>query len=55
MVDFDPTRLFKFIGYGNPAASIWFIGAEEGLGGAMSEEEAQKNLGPEQNSTPLWT
>lgn len=32
------------LGYGNPAGPVWFIGAEEGLGGAMSEGEQEANI-----------
>ncbi len=32
-----------FLGYGNPCNSVWFIGIEEGLGGA-TDEDAAKNL-----------
>ena len=36
--------LASFIGYGNPHAKLWFVGAEEGLGGAMTPEEVSVNL-----------
>jgi hypothetical protein len=36
-------RVVSFIGYGRPAAPVWFIGIEEGLGD-MSSAEAVKNL-----------
>lgn len=32
------------IGYGNPSAPLWFVGAEEGLGGKMNEHEQAANL-----------
>jgi len=32
------------IGYGNPSAPVWFVGAEEGLGGKMSTTEREANL-----------
>jgi hypothetical protein len=32
-----------FLGYGNPTESVWFVGIEEGLGGATTEDAA-KNL-----------
>lgn len=36
--------LLSFIGYGNPNAGLRFVGAEEGLGGAMTIEEQSVNL-----------
>jgi hypothetical protein len=39
----EATRIATFLGYGNPAAPVWFIGFEEGLG-KMSDDEAMKNL-----------
>lgn len=36
-------RIAGFLGYGEPADSIWFIGKEEGLGD-MDEDDAMKNL-----------
>lgn len=39
----EATRIATFLGYGNPAAAVWFVGFEEGLG-RMSDDEARKNL-----------
>ena len=36
-------RIAGFLGYGNPCGSVWFIGIEEGLGGATLDD-AIKNL-----------
>lgn len=36
--------LARHIGYGNPAAPLWFVGGEEGLGGSMSAREQADNL-----------
>ncbi|MBW0145784.1 hypothetical protein [Sphingomicrobium clamense] len=47
MVELEPSEresLLTFIGYGNPAARLRFVGAEEGLGGAMSPGEQAANL-----------
>ena len=35
--------LLSFVGYGRPSAPIWFVGAEEGLGGAMTEDDERAN------------
>lgn len=37
-------RIAGFLGYGNPAESVWFVGIEEGLGRATSKDAIQ-NLG----------
>ncbi len=40
----DVRRLAEHIGYGNPAALLWFVGGEEGLGGKMSVREQADNV-----------
>ena len=42
--DQEKKGVLSFIGYGSPSAPLWFIGAEEGLGGKMLEDEVQQNL-----------
>jgi hypothetical protein len=42
--DQEKRGLLSFIGYGSPSAPLWFIGAEEGLGGKMLGDEERKNL-----------
>lgn len=42
--DQEQTSLLSFVGYGSPSAPLWFIGAEEGLGGALSDDEEEHNL-----------
>lgn len=44
LTDQQIENLTSFIGYGNPSANIWFVGSEEGLGGAMSADEISQNL-----------
>jgi len=39
----DVENIVGFLGYGNPKESVWFIGIEEGLGGADSAD-AVENL-----------
>ncbi len=39
----EATKIAGFLGYGNPAAPVWFVGYEEGLGN-MSDDEATENL-----------
>lgn len=34
----------RHVGYGKPTARLWFVGTEEGLGGAASDEENTENL-----------
>jgi hypothetical protein len=36
-------NIVGFLGYGNPTKSVWFVGIEEGLGGATTED-ALENL-----------
>jgi hypothetical protein len=36
-------RILGFLGYGNPAAPVWFIGLEEGIAG-MSDRDVRHNL-----------
>ena len=36
--------LQNFLGYGNAAAPLWFVGGEEGFGGRMTEEEKAASL-----------
>jgi len=36
-------RILGFLGYGNPRASLWFIGLEEGLG-EMNDSDIVANL-----------
>ena len=46
MSDLTPAavdRILGFVGYGNPAAPLWFIGLEEGLGG-MNDADVAANL-----------
>ena len=43
----SPTQVLgiaNHVGYGNPSAPVWFVGAEEGLGGRMSSQEREANL-----------
>lgn len=42
--DQEKKGVLSFIGYGSPSAPLWFIGAEEGLGGKMLDDEVQQNL-----------
>lgn len=45
MLSADQVRgLARHIGYGNPAAPLWFVGGEEGLGGHMNARERAENL-----------
>jgi len=34
-------RILGFLGYGNLSAPVWFVGLEEGLGGADDEQAAR--------------
>jgi len=38
--DQEKKGVLSFIGYGSPSAPLWFIGAEEGLGGKMRMSRA---------------
>lgn len=49
----EQTGIMSFLGYGNPQANIWFVGLEEGLGGAMSLEEEGSNLRARGSWAPL--
>ncbi len=39
----DIGRILGFLGYGNPAAPLWFIGLEKGIGG-MGDSDVRHNL-----------
>lgn len=41
------------VGYGNPSAPVWFVGAEEGLGGRMSNPEREANLAARATWAPV--
>ena len=45
--------LARHIGYGNPAAPMWFVGGEEGLGGKMSAREQAENLAARASWEPV--
>lgn len=45
--------LASHIGYGNPAAPLWFVGSEEGLGGRMSAADQQANLAARSRWCPV--
>lgn len=45
--------LARHIGYGNPAAPLWFVGGEEGLGGKMNMREQADNLAARASWKPV--
>ncbi len=40
--DLQMKGVLSFVGYGSPSAPLWFIGAEEGLGGTLSGRSGGK-------------
>src|SRR5690349_821498 len=44
LADQQVRSLCAHMGYGDPSAPLWFVGTEEGLGGATTQAENDRNL-----------